>query len=693
MKRNRIKNALIALFGGVLFGALTIFACGCEGLITSEDTGGGSTSIEEEVDESLTLNKTETSLLIGGYEKLKASYYDDEKVIAWTSSDSLVASVSATGMVTGVSVGTARIMARVDGKVATCTVTVGMGEFVPTLQMENFREDSVSIASVDTVNLQSVILFNGKRYEDARFTYELSDSSMGEIVGGKFTPAKKGVVEITISATWRGMDFQTVASLKKTFTVRVEKDITFTVNGNEPQDIELYTLSRWGGKSFKNTATFLPKAYINGVETECLVACLGAEDVVTVEEREIVAGKKGEVTLKLSCVDGEREYSARFKVKVIRPVADSGQTFTGISLVDGNIDAEKLFGDGAVLVDAYQGNTPLSVRDNCILGMKSERNGLTTTKVTVYTQEAGYTVTLKGYTKILRTAADFKVFEVKANSPFYDEGTDTVKIDGYFVLANDIQEKETITHDSTYVTYQDKATYQYPNGFYGVLEGNGHSVTYRSGQYGFFGNLVQTAIVRNIAFVDISVDATCSYESMKGAAPVIANKISARYGANGSMENVYIGVKSGYQIGLVEDRPAWFDIRNVVIEYGEEVQESTRGARGSLFCGDNYRSDRKDNISEDLRNIFIVCKKGTPVEFHWGSQYRGYAANQTVEPTFTGEAYHFSSIYQTATRAEMVQTIKQYGCRLSDFNSAYWDCSSGMPVWKGWLGTFAEAKE
>lgn len=632
--------------------------------------------------ETITINKTETSLIIGQYEKLKVTLENNNTQVTWSSANKGVATVSSTGMVTAVSVGKSRITARAGDLSATCLVTVGLGEYVPTIEIENYAGDSVSIATVDTVNLSSVIKFNGKTYTDAHFSYTLSNNTIGEVTDGKFTPFKMGETTVTITAMWRGMTVETIPSLTKTFTIKVNKTISFLVNGREIEDIELYTRSTWGGKNFTVTTPFVPTAYIDGNAKPCQIAVIGTENIVEWDSNSLTALKKGETTLKLSCTDGQKEYSTRLKVTVLRPVANYSRTITGLSIIDGDIGIEEIFGDGAVLMDAYQGETPLEIRGNRALGIQTSRTGETTTQVTLYTQEVGYTVTIKGYTKIINDKEDLKIFEVKASSPFYDEETDTIKIDGYFYLANDITEKgETISHNTDYIDYR-TSDYINPNGFYGILEGNGHKITFKSGLYGIFGNLVNNAVIRNVAFTDIVVDQNAKFEQMTGAGIVMAKKISAKHGATGSFENVYVGITDGVQIGIFGARPAWFDIKNIVIEYGEDARESSRGARGSLFGEDNYKADRQDNKSEDLNNVYIISSMNAPVDYAWSGGYRAYAKNQTEDPNYKGVAYRYSEVYQCSTRQELAQTIKDYNLNLRGFNSTYWDTSSGTPVWK-----------
>ena len=73
------------------------------------------------------LNKTTLTLAVGEEQPLTATVLPDNaenKTVAWSSSDTKIATVSDAGLVTAVAVGSATITARADGKSATCAVTV-----------------------------------------------------------------------------------------------------------------------------------------------------------------------------------------------------------------------------------------------------------------------------------------------------------------------------------------------------------------------------------------------------------------------------------------------------------------------------------------------------------------------------------------------------------------------------------------
>ena len=116
----------------VVFSLGILTACEPSG---SQGTGGTPTPPPEQ-QATLTLNKSQTDLVIGQYEKLIATLTNVTGNVTWSTSNSRVATVSTTGMVTGVSAGTSKITARINDLSASCTVKVGLGNYLPTIQLE-----------------------------------------------------------------------------------------------------------------------------------------------------------------------------------------------------------------------------------------------------------------------------------------------------------------------------------------------------------------------------------------------------------------------------------------------------------------------------------------------------------------------------------------------------------------------------
>ncbi len=82
--------------------------------------------------QSISLNKTETTLKKGQEETLTVSYNPDDttdsKTVSWNSSDPSVATVDNAGKITAIKDGSTTITATVGDKTATCTVTVQEGK-------------------------------------------------------------------------------------------------------------------------------------------------------------------------------------------------------------------------------------------------------------------------------------------------------------------------------------------------------------------------------------------------------------------------------------------------------------------------------------------------------------------------------------------------------------------------------------
>lgn len=118
-----------ALFISVMLSAMLISAC-------STPTGGDeksssvpptqSSSSEAQQTFTVTLNKSETSLVINGSEQLSATTNMAGASIVWSSSDSTIVSIDQLGNITGLKEGTAVISATIQGREenATCEVTV-----------------------------------------------------------------------------------------------------------------------------------------------------------------------------------------------------------------------------------------------------------------------------------------------------------------------------------------------------------------------------------------------------------------------------------------------------------------------------------------------------------------------------------------------------------------------------------------
>ena len=235
----------------------------------------------------VTLNKTSTSIQVGGTETLTATVSPKDaanKKVTWKSSNAAIASVDANGKVTGVKAGEATITVTTEdgGKTATCKVTVSDKEIKVTGVKLNKSETSLLVGGNET--LTATVL-----PEDATNQNVTWKSDKPEIAtvdaNGKVTAVKAGEATITVTTEDGG----------KTATCKV------TVKPNLVSEITLAALAIYVGESKAVTATVKPDDATN----KELTWKSSDESIATVDNTGKVTGKKiGTATITATAQDG-----------------------------------------------------------------------------------------------------------------------------------------------------------------------------------------------------------------------------------------------------------------------------------------------------------------------------------------------------------------------------------------------------
>lgn len=250
----------------------------------------------------VTLNKTSTSIQVGGTETLTATVSPKDaanKKVTWKSSNAAIASVDANGKVTGVKAGEATITVTTEdgGKTATCKVTVSDKEIKVTGVKLNKSETSLLVGGNET--LTATVL-----PEDATNQNVTWKSDKPEIAtvdaNGKVTAVKVGEATITVTTEDGG----------KTATCKVTvSETSVAVTGVTLNKTET---SIFVGGSETLTATVAPADATN----QKVTWKSDKPEIATVDANGKVTGvKAGEATITVTTEDGGKTATCKVTVK------------------------------------------------------------------------------------------------------------------------------------------------------------------------------------------------------------------------------------------------------------------------------------------------------------------------------------------------------------------------------------------
>lgn len=158
---------------------------------------------------TVALSASEMVVAVGNSKKLNAI---TDGTVTWSSSNNSVATVDGNGNVSGVSVGTATITAKVGNNTATCIVAV---KEAVKLQSVTLSSTAVTM-KVKTSDILTATLYPANTTDDTTLTWTSSDSSVVSVNNGEITAKKEGTATITV----------TCSGISATCTVTVEPKYT-----------------------------------------------------------------------------------------------------------------------------------------------------------------------------------------------------------------------------------------------------------------------------------------------------------------------------------------------------------------------------------------------------------------------------------------------------------------------------------
>ena len=190
----------------------------------------------------VTLNKTTLSLVKDAKETLVATVAPEnttDKTVIWLSSDETIATVSASGEVTAVKVGTATIMATSvadNSKTATCAVTVTAATVAVTGVTLNKNATSLNVGATETLTAT----VNPTNATNKNVTWSSSNTAIATVsASGVVTAKSAGTATITVTTQDGGKKATCTVTVKADTPVNPDTDIDgWGDQGNINNDVQ-----------------------------------------------------------------------------------------------------------------------------------------------------------------------------------------------------------------------------------------------------------------------------------------------------------------------------------------------------------------------------------------------------------------------------------------------------------------------
>ncbi len=370
---------------------LSMTACVCLGVwsgCNKKDDGPSATfSMEQSVDVTIE----------GSY--VLAPKLDDLAVggVTFVSANPSVATVTEDGAVVGKSCGSTTITATFDEYTATATVTVGLGDNVPYIVIDNVNDgDEVKMTKNESFDFFARVMYGGKLYDDATVTYEVEETQVGSLEGSVFTAAQAGECTVTATASWRGVESLT---LSQRINVEVQSSVVVAINNDSFTEYTLYMTDEHDGEEYETDLALDCVAQVDGQDVPYELTVESGANVLSIENDTVSAVSVGEAVVKLSATIEGEPFEKRLTVKVEKPLSKNVVNYTAAFDVNrGNLNVFNIFGKETTILEAYENGEAIAVKDGMLVDMYPNLGDANRT-IEVYDQTAGYTVNLQIPTK------------------------------------------------------------------------------------------------------------------------------------------------------------------------------------------------------------------------------------------------------------------------------------------------------
>ncbi len=491
------------------------------------------------------------------------------------------------------------------GKSETLSVKVSDTGDVPFLSL---KESSLSLFSGDTYKISPSLIYKGKEVE-ASFSYKVFDTSIASITSeGKLTALKEGKSEVSVFASYYGLEAENYPFLASSFTLEIFKASSALLSVTSTN---LYTLDCvLGSKNFASEAT-LSGVYGDESGTSDLLKkdltwVISDPSVLSVTDNKVKALKKGKAEVYATFDGGETNHLNFVVDKPYYETSVEGFYDSHSKTLD--LDYSSLWqgGDEEALA-IYDEEDPekniLKEDGSLAFGKLGER------KWTVEGKTYNYKVGMTSVSKVINTSTELtSMLLYGSNKKMTDYGY--MSMEGYFILGNDIDMKGGALR--SILGLGNGASLLESSGFLGTFDGRGHTIKNASvsaNNGGLFGTLANQSVIKNLALQDIEI---------KGASGALTSYLG------GTIENVYVKGKISYTKGtsslysslLANKIDASGKVRNVVVEYtNSEASTPFASALGYLDGEASENCFENTYVIGTETRVFATAKKNAYVGF------------------------------------------------------------------------------
>ncbi len=735
MKKLLNKILVLAL---ALTVALATVGCGGDkgGDSAGSSDGKPSTSTVQPLEPSISMSSS-LSLILGETKGAGVVTKNIKGDVNYTSENPAVAEFK-NGNIVAVGEGSTIVTASFGTATASCAVTVSYGNYRPSLELNSNLSNSTTIGYNKTYNILPYVSFNKSVYDDATFEYEVEDDSIISVSkDGVITGLKTGSTELTINTNWRdftskeGVDTLTQTdTLGAKFTITVRDNVAFYNDGDVLSTAVINTPASFQTE-YANIHKINPTVVINdaapvalsaeNVSISSVASAISGDDYYDWDANTltITAKKMGSVIVEYSYVYGGTTYSDNYVVNFDRPVKAIEETAEFFSAKKGLFKVKSgsgyedktlssyAWGEEVALVDAYQDGNSLEITaDGKILGVQVNHDSTVDTTIVLGTATEVYEIPVNAAMYFISEPEELKHALQRIDDPIVETG--------YHVLLNDIDMTGVVIDNRIHGYNAPNYTYYDESGnmvvskakdisFDGVFDGNGYVIynavtelptTYKTlyesydhatgtpgakksvsfQAYGLFHILTSTAVVKNVAFVNLKGTGTTT-QAYGLVAPLT-------WSLRGTVENCYINISKDNPTtrGPFATLEASASIKNCVIDFPmhddykfvEEIEIITGrdlNAWGYGSVGHNVGATL--NYPANYSNNYVISQ--APIYF-------GTAGNTGVldDDTAGGAIYYGENetqllypykIFDTVHGKDVVHTVQSTeGARLVEFD-------------------------